>query len=228
MSSTRTIGYLSMAAMLVSLACTIVGIVIWTSSIPTSECGEASISPADQALIDDALRGMAGPLFVGGILGLIGGVIGAFGGFKTNRAAICWQSGLSGVACAVFVIGCLLALLWSAVFSELCDDYKCGDTSSPFPVCHAADVCCKGDDLFATVVCAESNAWACEMKTKKLVAVAISIVATLVVAVASGFGCGACCCCPNKFFVDEEERSGSVVGTVVGKAVESNVVAREV
>jgi hypothetical protein len=265
----RSHGYLSIAAVLSTIGCSIVGMVLWGSSIPTSECAVASISPEEQDVIQAVVRFISIPLVVGAVLGLVAGAIGLYGGFtKREGTAVCAvtaQSLVAGLAVLCLIIACVWSLSSTVVFDELCDNYQCGQqlecagafippasgipngTQLPtsgipsafippasgipeiiFPdlslgFCADPDVCCNCVSGVVVTTCKDSRDWACDMRTKKTVALIFAAVSALVLLVASAVGCGAACCCASKF--TEAENPTTVVGEVVGrKSVEGNVV----
>lgn len=126
----RLHGYLSIAVVLSTIGCSIVGMVLWGSSIPTSDCAVASINPEEQAVIQAVVRFISIPLVVGAVLGLVAGAVGLYGGFtKREGTAVCAvtaQSIVASLAVLCLIIACMWSLTSTVVFDELCDNYQCG------------------------------------------------------------------------------------------------------
>merc|ERR1719262_304919 len=118
--STKILGGFSGAAALIGFAVFILGIVLMTSKLPTTSCGDGAmkttIDSSDSDAIDSALVMMAWPTLIGGLLLLVGGGLGAFGGFKANKCGICSAGILLSIAAVFTVIGAMATLFFAAIF----------------------------------------------------------------------------------------------------------------
>lgn len=214
-------------AMVFGFIVLILGIVVMTSSIPTTSCGptgtDIRVTATDQDAVDTALMYMTWPLILGGLLAIIGGGVGIFSGLKANKWAICCTGGVLGTAAGFIVVGSLAAMAFAAIFGEMCTEYKCDSTdtctfggfASQISPCKSPDVCCKG----CTAICMEVNDWACELGSKKTVAMLFGYLGFVVTLVAGCCSCSAGCCCPDKFNEMAAQQSGGGAPAVIGQPV---------
>lgn len=203
----------------------ILGIVIMTSSIPTTSCGPTGssikVTATDQDAVDTALLYMTWPLILGGVLAVIGGGVGIFSGLKANKCSICCTGGVLGAAAGFIVLGSLAAMAFAAIFSEMCNDYKCDNTDTcnlslslgVGSACKSADVCCNG----CTAMCKEVNDWACDLGSKKMIAMLFGILGSIITLTAGCCSCAAGCCCPDKFNEMAEQQSVGAAAVVIGQ-----------
>lgn len=185
--------------------------------------------------MDSTLKIISLPTLVGGLIGLLGGLIGTFAGFKAHKTGICAEAAFNGIAGALMIFACLLALGWSGSFAAICDDYQCGSTYTcnmnsflhnmeTCEICKLPDVCCKPFESGILIACAKTIDWGCDMKNKKIIAMVITLIGAISTIVASSCGCGALCCCSESFtemMAKSEPYPGSSP-VVVGQPVQTN------
>lgn len=234
--STKLIGGVSAATVVFAFVCLILGIIVATSSIPTSSCGDGNsrttigVSQSESDDVNQALTWVGMPLIVGGICGLIGGGVGAWSGLKSNKGGLCFESVCSGIGGGVLVIAALCALMYAAIFGTLCGEFVCeasGASCNVFglanDICFKNGVCCEctsSGGLGVHAACKETVDWACEMGTKKWIATVFACIGAIFAIVASCCGCGAACCCPNSFTEMAQQTDGAAAqGTVIGQPV---------
>jgi len=191
--------------------------------MPTTSCGPTGssikVTATDQDAVDTALLYMTWPMTLGGLLAVIGGGVGIFSGLKANKCAICCTGGVLGAAAGFIVLGSLAAMAFAAIFGEMCNDYKCDNTDTcdfglgVGSVCKSADVCCNG----CTAMCKEVNDWACDIGSKKMIAMVFGILGSIITLTAGCCSCAAGCCCPDKYNEMAEQQSANAAPVVIGQ-----------
>jgi hypothetical protein len=225
------IGVPSGLSLLFGFIIVIMGLVIMTSSIPESKCGKngsITINQSDKDGVDSALMFMTWPLLLGGIFAMVGGGLGMFGGFKNNKCGVCSAAVLFSLSAVFVVIGSLAAMTFAGIFSEICDDYKCGaenicaNSGNAFSShCNQPGVCCNQESCLLSQ-CKETNDWACDLMGKKAGGMIVGYLGAIFILIAAGCSCGGSCCCVNSFeglgAPAPQGSAPAVVGQVVGQA----------
>ena len=224
------IGVPSGLSLLFGFIIVILGIVIMTSTIEETKCGtsqKVGVDPSDKKSVDRALMFITWPLLLGGILAMVGGGAGMFGGFTNQRCGVYTAATLLGVSGGFVIVGGLAAMIFAGIFSEMCDDFKCGAENTCkqsfwTTQCSRAGVCCEQTSCLR-VMCKETNEWACDLVGKKVGGMVVGCIGAIFILIAAGCSCGGSCCCVDSFDgLGKSSAQGSapaVVGQVVGQPV---------
>jgi hypothetical protein len=135
---------------------------------------------------------------------------------KPTKFTICCGGGVLGTAAGFIFIGSLATMFFAAIFGTLCTDYKCEGNQcafGSFSPCADANVCCNG----CTAMCKSTNEWACDLGSKKTIAMLFGFIGFIVTLIAGCCSCAAGCCCPDKFNEMATGQAGGGAPTVVGQ-----------
>lgn len=233
--STKVIGTVaglgSVAGLLVAVGGIVLVIVSVTDKIPTSSClsGGWGISKDLQEAFAVGQLVVGMPFLLGGLFALVGGVVGGWAGWNGSRRGLTCTAWADGIACALALMGGILAWKLAAQFGELCKGFDCADTCElKWSECSKPDVCCQcgGPQGKALAMCKSAHDWACDCETRKLVGFVLATITCSFTLIGSACGCGATCCCTDYFDYAQMvptgaagEYGGEVEEVVVGKPV---------
>lgn len=244
--SIKVLGALSAVTACLAFAMAIIGIVIMTSSIPTSQCGSnANVNTSERDAINAVISWLGVPTMVCAILVALGAIFGILGGCgccSNGQCAIIAQASLHGVGGGIMILVALWTLAFAAGFSTICDyecpgadvAANCGGVGSRWSIgnrysyCEGADQCCRCSGGVVSMMCKESKDWGCSFATTKFVATCFGILMATLSIFASGCGCAAACCCQSTFtgLRGQAPPFGAPVGgpVVVGQPIEAYTV----